>query len=332
MLWIEKYRPADLSDILGQERVVSHLESFAETGMLPHLLLTGPHGTGKSASMECLATALYGEFPGVNTTIIQVSDLFSLGKKYLEKDERYSHIYHKEDSLLSNFKNITRWYASIRPLDAEFKMMVFEEASSLTRDAQSALRRIMERYSRTCRFIFISNHTSGIIPAITSRCLSFFFAPLDEEIITGHLYHILEREGLSRADVSHDNVDLIVHASGGDMRKAIMLLQAMVEAGASFDLLRCSQTEAGQVAYAAFQAMSRGEMDNATRRIETLMVEYGLSSAEVLAEIRAAAKREYNDPRIAEALGDTDFVLGHCNNEYVQLNALVSRIIHDVFS
>jgi replication factor C small subunit len=332
MLWIEKYRPTHFSEILGQEKVVSHLSSFAEAGTFPHLLLTGPHGTGKSASMECLASALYGEFPGANVTVIQVSDLFSLGKKYLEKEERYAHIYQKDQSLLTNFKNITRWYASIRPLDAEFKMVVFEGASSLTREAQSALRRIMERYSRTCRFVLISTHTSGIIPAISSRCLPFFFGPIDDDNITRHLYHVLEMEGFSTGDVSGDELDLIVQASGGDMRKAMVLLQTMVESGKSFDLLACSQTEAGQIAYAAFCAMARGEMDQAIQRIERLMVEYGLSSDEVVQQIRLAAKREYNDPRIADAIGEADHKLGHCNNEYVQLNALVSRIINEVFS
>jgi len=332
MLWIEKYRPTQFSEILGQSGVISHLSSFAEAGTFPHLLLTGPHGTGKSVSMECLASALYGDFPGPNVTVIQVSDLFSLGKKYLEKEERYAHIYQKDQSLLANFKNITRWYASIRPLDAEFKMVVFEGASSLTREAQSALRRIMERYSRTCRFVLISTHTSGIIPAISSRCLPFFFAPLGEKDITAHLYHVLEMEGFSEGDVSGDELDLIVQAAEGDMRKAMVLLQTMVESGKSFDLLRCSQTEAGQMAHAAFCAMVRGEMDSAKQRIERLMIEYGLSSEEVVQQIRAAAKREYNDPRIADALGDTDHILGHCNNEYVQLDALVSRIVNEVFS
>ena len=76
MLWIEKYRPTGFSEILGQPRVVSHLTSFARAGTVPHLLLTGPHGTGKSVSMECLASTLFGEFPGPNITVIQVSDLF----------------------------------------------------------------------------------------------------------------------------------------------------------------------------------------------------------------------------------------------------------------
>jgi replication factor C small subunit len=332
MLWIEKYRPTGFSEILGQPRVVSHLHSFAKAGTFPHLLLTGPHGTGKSVSMECLASTLFGEFPGPNITVIQVSDLFSLGKKYLEEQEPYAHIYQKDKSLLVNFKNIARWYASIRPLDAEFRMMVFEGASSLTREAQSALRRIMERYSRTCRFVLISTHTSGIIPAISSRCLPFFFAPLDSDVITGHLCHVLEMEGFSIGDVSGDDLDLIVQASDGDMRKAMVLLQTMVESGTSFDLLRCSQTEAGQVAHAAFCAMVRGEMDSAVQRVEKLMIEYGLSSGEVVRHIRAAARIEYNDPRIVDALGDTDHILGHCNNEYVQLNTLVSRIVKEVFS
>ncbi|HUU76250.1 MAG TPA: AAA family ATPase [Methanoregulaceae archaeon] len=331
MLWIEKYRPRDFSQILGQENVVARLNSFAEAGTIPHLQFTGPHGTGKSICMECLASALFKDSIDENLTIIQAADLFALGKKYLENKERYAHIYRKDQSLLTNFKNITRWHASIRPLDAEFRLIVFEGASSLTREAQAALRRIMERYSRTCRFILISTHPSGIIPAIRSRCLPFFFSSLDEEIIRANIQTVLNSEKLSVTDIPTDEIDLIVQAADGDLRKALVLLQSRVESGKSFDLLRCSRTEVSQVAHAVFTAMVAGDMDTAIRRIEILMIEYGLSPDEVLQEIRTAAKREYNDPRIAESIGNADYVIRHCNNEYIQLNALVSRIVTEVF-
>ena len=103
---------------------------------------------------------------------------FFYGKKYLEADDRYSHIYRKDESLINNFKHIIRWYASLQPLDAPFKMVVIDDAQELTRDAQSSLRRTMERYSRTCRFILCTTHPAAIIPAIASRCVPFFFGPV----------------------------------------------------------------------------------------------------------------------------------------------------------
>ncbi|MDP3563633.1 MAG: AAA family ATPase, partial [Methanoregula sp.] len=183
MLWIERYRPKEFREILGQEPAIRLLSSFAKDRTLPHLILTGPHGTGKSTAVECFARSLYGDDWDLNTSLFQTADLFSQGKALLEQDERYTHLYQKNLSLINNFKHIIKWYASLRPLDTEFKLMVFEDAHTLTLDAQQALRRIMERSSGTCRFIFTTTNQSSIIPPIASRCLPLFFAPLDQNVM-----------------------------------------------------------------------------------------------------------------------------------------------------
>jgi replication factor C small subunit len=330
MLWIEKYRPVSFGEIVGQERVVQHLQSFATGGSLPHLLISGPHGTGKSVAVECVARILYGDHWVENCTVLHVSDLFLLGKKYLEDDERYAHIYRKDESLINNFKHIIRWYASLRPLNAPFKMIVIDDASALTRDAQSSLRRTMERYSQTCRFVFCTTHPAAIIPAIASRCIPFFFGPVPPGLATSHLQSILAKEKPERC-CTDDDIDLIVQDSGGDLRRSVMLLQVATESGEQFDLAKFRETETGMVAFGIFSAIEAGDGATANRRIESLMIEYGLSGSEVLAELRKVLKREYNDPRIACALADTDYLIGHCNNEYIQLNALAARIIDEVF-
>jgi len=199
MLWIEKYHPEKLTDILGQEPVTQHLSTFAASKCVPHLILTGPHGTGKSAAIECFAKMLYQENWELNTSVFQTSDLFLQGKAYLEQDDRYAHLYQKSQSLITNFKYIIKWYASLRPLDAEFKLMVFEDAHSLTKDAQQALRRIMEQASTTCRFIFSTTNQSALIPPVTSRCLPLFFSPVDQNVMLTHLRAIRERENSGNA-------------------------------------------------------------------------------------------------------------------------------------
>ncbi len=330
MLWIEKYRPAGFEEIIGQERVVQHLKSFASARSLPHLIISGPHGTGKSVAVECVARELYGENWAGNCTVIHASDLFLLGKKYLEDDERYAHIYRKDESMINNFKHIIRWYASLRPLDAPFKMVVIDDASALTRDAQSSLRRTMERYSQTCRFVFCTTHPAALIPAIASRCIPFFFGPIAPELAQAHLRAILDKE---RPDgcCNDDEIDLIVQASGGDLRKSVMLLQVASESGVPFDLAKAGESEVTMIAAAIYLAIASGDGVSANRRIESLMIEYGLSAGEVLAELRKVLKREYNDPRVASALADTDYLIGHCNNEYIQLNAFAARLMDEVF-
>jgi replication factor C small subunit len=331
MLWIEKYRPESLTNILGQEPVVHHLTNFAASKTLPHLLLTGPHGTGKSVAIECFAKALYQDNWELNTSVFQTADLFLQGKAYLEQDDRYAHLYEKSQSLITNFKYIIKWYASLRPLDAEFKLMVFEDAHTLTRDAQQALRRIMERSSSTCRFIFSTTNQSALIPPLTSRCLPLLFSPLNQDVMLDHLQTIRERENSGSHSCSDDDLELIVQAAQGDMRRAILLLQAALEAGRCQDLFTISQSETANIAALALEALKNGDMHNAIRRLESLMIDYGLSGREVFLEIRTIAQREFNDPSLAIALADAEYRIHHGNNEFVQMGAFASGI-RDVFT
>lgn len=331
MLWIEKYRPKTFDEIAGQDQVTGRLKAAAGRKNIPHLLLSGPSGTGKSAAVECLSRELYGDaWPG-NTTTIVVSDLFEQGKRYLEADERYGHLYRRDESLLTNFKNITRSFASIRPLDTTFRLLIFEGASSLPREAQQALRRTMERYSRTCRFVFVTRRPSGIIPAISSRCLPFFFSPLPPDIVEGHLMAILARESGPGSDRYRDQVEFIVQAAGGDLRKAVLLLQVCARSGGEAALASSFQTETGRLAQAALSAIACRDPVTAIRSLELLIIEYGLTSQEVLAEFRGAVRRDFHDPRIVGAIADADYALTRCNNEYIQLNAMVARIVEEVF-
>lgn len=331
MLWIEKYRPEKLNDILGQEPVVRHLSNFVASKTIPHLLLTGPHGTGKSAAVECFAKALYQENWELNTSVFQTADLFLQGKAYLEQDDRYAHLYEKNQSLITNFKYIIKWYASLRPLDAEFKLMVFEDAHNLTRDAQQALRRIMERTSMTCRFVFSTTNQSALIPPLTSRCLPLFFSPINQDTMLRHLQTIRKQENSGNHSCSDDELELIAQAAQGDMRRAIMLLQAALEAGRCQDLFAISQSETANIAAYAIDALKNGDVHNAIRRLESLMIDYGLSGSEVFNEVRTIAQREYNDPSLAIALADAEYRIHHANNEFVQMGAFASGI-REVFT
>lgn len=331
MLWIEKYRPKDFSGIIGQDEVARHLLSFAEQKSVPHMLLIGQHGTGKSSALECLSRHIYGDYWDENTSIFRTGDLFGRGKAYLETEDRFQHIYRKDASLITNFKYIVKWYASMRPLDAEFKIMVFEDAEALTFEAQQALRRIMERYSATCRFIFSATNQSGIIPAISSRCLPLFFAPIPDDLVIARLSEIRETEGVSPDDVTGEDLELIAHSARGDLRKAIMFLQLFAEIGHDLNLAELSRSETEAITATAFAALKNGDHARAKQVVETLLIEYGLTGREVLEEIREVARREYNDPRLAVAIADCDVRLCHGNNDFIQLNAMLAEIIEEVF-
>jgi len=331
MLWTERYRPSRLEEICGQDPVIERLNSFAASGTIPHLMLSGPHGTGKSVAIECFAKKLYGENWEMNTSVFQTADLFSQGKKMLEDDERYAHLYQKSQSLIVNFKYILKSYASMRPLDAAFKLMVFEDAHALTRDAQQGLRRIMERYSNTCRFIFSTTNQSAIIPAITSRCLPLFFAPINTSTMIRHMVAIRAQENGGAVPCSDDDLELIAQAAQGDLRKALLLLQVALESGQCKNVQGISLSETETITASAIDAIRKGDTRTAIRQLESLMIDYGFSGREVLFEVRTIARRDYNDPRLAIAIADADYRVGHCHSEYVQIDAFATGI-RDVFS
>ena len=324
MLWIEKYRPAAFCGIVGQDRPVALLESAAERGTVPHLLLAGPSGSGRMCAVRCLAAALYGEHAEENTTVIATGDLFAEGRAYLEADERFTHLYRKDESVLSNVKRIVRTYAGIRPLDAEFKLMVFTEADAMPAEMQQALRRTMERYSRTCRFVLVTARQSAIIPAIASRCLPVVFRPLSTEAVTGILAEIVKAEGVET--VSEDDLGMIAVAARGDVRRAIMLLEVAARSGGSIAYGKFEVSGAERGAREVLEALGDGDLAGAQRTAESLMIDDGLTGRELLLEIRKATKRELHDTEIAIAIAEADAEIAGGASEFVQVGALIARL------
>ncbi|HWQ67606.1 MAG TPA: AAA family ATPase [Methanospirillum sp.] len=331
MFWIERFRPDRLDQIVGQERVIEVLKRFGDAKTLPHLLVSGAHGTGKTTAVLATLKSLYGDSWQENTTIFQTSDLMEQGRTYLENDDRFVHLYKSDESFLSNIKHVINTYASIRPMNTDFKVVWFEDAHTLSQEIQHALRRIMERYSSTCRFIFCTTHASSLIPPISSRCLPLFFSPLPREKVYSRLIEILQATGTPEGAVSADELSLLVAAAGGDLCKAIMYLQVRIETGEEITPDTFEESEARKIATAAFRAMQSKDITTAQRRLEGLMIEYGLSATEVLDELRLAARREFYHPDIITYIAEADHTLTHAGNEYIQVNALAARIVNEVF-
>jgi replication factor C small subunit len=146
------------------------------------------------------------------------------------------------------------------------------------------------------------------------------------------LGRILDREAPGRRRELQEEVELIVHASAGDLRKATMLLQILVESGKGVGTGETAGSEAGNVALQAVRAMRARDFAAAQRTCESLLIDYGLSGREVLREIHRAVKQEYHDPRIVRILGEADDAMERAGNEFVQVNAMIARVIQEVFS
>jgi len=141
-----------------------------------------------------------------------------------------------------------------------------------------------------------------------------------------HLRRIKECEKPGVTTCSDDDLDLIVQAAAGDLRRAILLLQVALETGKCQDLPIIAQSETATIAASAVAALKEGDVRGANRRFESLMIDYGLSGSDVLAEIRIIMKREYNHPALATALADAEYRMRHANNEFIQVSAFTTGI------
>jgi replication factor C small subunit len=323
MLWTEKYCPKTFDKILGQESSVLQLKSYAANFNLPHLMIIGRSGCGKSTSLEAFSREFYREFASENTTILPVSAMFSQGHAYFSENDRFATLYRKDKSVLANFKYIVKWHASLKPLSAEFRLIVFDDADGLSRDAQAALRRIMEKYSRTCRFIFVVNSVSSIIAPIRSRCVPLYFLPIDRNLMRRRLLEILVCEGVL-GTISEENLEMLIFGANGDLRRALVWLELMVLHGVT-NFAELSDTKTGTLARAAVVACQHGDEESARKIAENLMIDYGLSGLAVIGLIREEL-RGVLTPDTALLFSDADLSIRAGSNEYLQMNWFVSQL------
>jgi replication factor C small subunit len=323
MLWIEKYRPTSFDEVIGQTSPVKQLSAYAALGNLPHLMVIGRSGCGKSSALEVFSRQFYTESAAENTTVLPVSVMFSQGHTYFAENDRFAHLYQKNKSVLANFKYVVRWHASLKPLSAPFRLIIFDGAGDLTKDAQAALRRIMERYSQTCRFIFVTSSLASIIDPIRSRCVPLYFLPIDETTMRTYLKNVLEQEGCA-GSISDENLDMLILGSAGDLRKALVWLELMALHDVS-DLSELMTTETGELSAAAVLAAGRGDFATAQKIVENLQIEYGMNAGDVLRSLRSCLIGNIT-PDLALLFSKADITLVEGQNEYLQMNAFVAEL------
>ncbi|KAI5866860.1 putative replication factor protein [Durotheca rogersii] len=211
--WVEKYRPKTLSDVTAQDHTVNVLQRTLQASNLPHMLFYGPPGTGKTSTILALAKELYGP-EMIKSRVLELN----------ASDERGISIVREKvkDFARMQLTNPPAGYRSRYPCPP-FKIIILDEADSMTQDAQSALRRTMETYSKITRFCLICNYVTRIIDPLASRCSKFRFKSLDQGNAKRRLEEIASKEGVVLEDGA---VDALIRCSEGDLRKAITFLQS----------------------------------------------------------------------------------------------------------
>ncbi|CEL99846.1 unnamed protein product [Vitrella brassicaformis CCMP3155] len=201
--WVEKYRPRELIDVVGNEAAVERLRAIARDGSMPNLILAGPPGTGKTTSVLCLANTLLGD--AAKTAVLELN----------ASDDRGIDVVRNKIKMFATQKMILP--------SGRHKIVIMDEADALTENAQQALRRTMELHSSTTRFALACNASTKIIEPIQSRCAVLRFTRLSDKQVTARLKHIIEEE---KVDYVDSGLEALVFSAEGDMRNAINNLQS----------------------------------------------------------------------------------------------------------
>ncbi|KAG1677350.1 hypothetical protein FOA52_010729 [Chlamydomonas sp. UWO 241] len=272
--WVEKYRPKNVGEVAYQEEVVSTLTRALETANLPHLLFYGPPGTGKTSTALAIARQLYGP-ELMKTRVLELN----------ASDERgISVVREKVKSFAAAAVGAPAPGYPCPP----YKLLILDEADSMTQDAQNALRRTMETYSKVTRFCFICNYVSRIIEPLASRCAKFRFKPLNEGVMSARVMHICGREGVTLSD---NALSTLAAVSNGDLRRAITTLQSAVRLGGltvdAASILDVSGQVPGDVVGRLLAACKSPRFQDVQREVTNAVAE-GFAAQQLLLQLQAA--------------------------------------------
>ena len=307
---MEKYRPKKLDDVVGQDEIIERLNAYVKTKNVPHLLFAGPAGTGKTTCALALAKELYQDTWKQNFIELNASDERGIG------------------IIRGKIKN----FARTAPIGkSQFKIIFLDEADSLTSDAQSALRRTIEKHTRICRFILSVNFSSRVIEPIQSRCTIFRFSPIKEADIKEYMKKIAQKEKL---DISEDGLETLVFISRGDLRKAINVLQvgASVNKKINAELLyETSATAKPDDVKSLINTALTGNFMAARNKLYDLLIKYGLSGEDIIKQIHQnifdLAIPDESKIKLIEKAGETEFRLIEGSNAHIQLEALLAQFV-----
>ena len=307
-IWIEKYRPSNLSEVVGQTPITSRLKNYVKERSMPHLLFAGPAGTGKTTCALALAKELFGELWKHNLHELNASDERGI------------------DVVRGKIKE----FARTAPLGEDgFKIIFLDEADALTGAAQAALRRTMEKYSRTCRFVMSCNFSSKIIDPIQSRCAVFRFRPLKAEDVERYLKFVAVKEELN---IDKEAYESLTYLAQGDLRRAINGLQMAAAANVDITPDVVYQAVAAARPEEVKEALEMSLNNNfagARERLDTLQITYGLAGEDVIRQMhRSVRDIEVPDTikvQMIEKLAEADFRLSEGANARIQIEAVIAN-------
>lgn len=309
-IWTEKYRPSKFSEIKGQEKIVERVEAMVKLKNIPHLMFTGPAGIGKSTLALTIAKELYGDAWQQNFLELNSSD----------------------ERGIDTVRGIIKDFARVKPIENfSWKIIFLDECDNLTKDAQQALRRTMETFSQTTRFILSCNFSSKIIDPILSRCTVFRFKPLNEKEIKEIIANISEKEDLKITD---EVIKALFKISEGDCRKVENILQscAAIDKNINEELVYSlvSAARPKEIKDVMELALNGDFLKSRDRLLDT-MLKYGLSGLDTIKqmqkEIWGLNISEERKVYLTDKCGEIEFRIVEGSDEFVQIESFLANLI-----
>jgi replication factor C small subunit len=307
-IWTEKYRPREFSGIVGQKEIVRRVKNFVKQQNLPHLLFAGPAGVGKTTLALVVARELYGNEWKQNFLELNASDERGI------------------DVIRVKVKDFARTRAIG---NVPFKIIYLDECDALTREAQQALRRTMENYTQTCRFVLSCNYSSKIIDPIQSRCTLFRFKPLDKKEVFEIIEHIAKSEKLH---VDNDAKEALYQVTEGDCRRVENILQscaAIADKITDETVFSLSSVARPKEVKEVLETALKGKFLDARNKLLETMLRYGLSGLDVIKQIQKEIWELGIDDRqkvmLVDRCGEIEFRMVEGADEFLQLEALLAH-------
>lgn len=309
-VWVEKYRPKSLEEVVGQDEAVDRLKAYVKTNNVPHLLFAGPPGTGKTTSAIAMAKDLWGDDWRGRFLELNASDERGIGV------------------VRGKIKEFARVGSATH---GGFKIVFLDEADALTSDAQAALRRTMEKYTQTTRFVLSCNYSSKIIDPIQSRCAVFRFRPLTTDQVKSFIRRVAQAEGL---EVTQDGVDALVFVAKGDLRKTVNTLQVASALGGTVDaetIYKTTATARPEEVKELLETALDGDFMAARNKLDELLIDYGLSGEDVIRQVhRSVFDLTIPDSQkvlLVDRVGEVEFRMVEGANERIQIEALLAHFV-----
>ena len=309
-IWTEKYRPSKFEEVVGQQEIIKRVKSLVQALNIPHLLFAGPAGTGKSTLALIIVKELFGDAWKENYLELNASDERGI------------------DVIRQKVKDFARTKALE---NIPFKVIFLDEADALTKEAQQALRRTMENFTSTCRFILSCNYSSNIIDPIQSRCVILRFKLLEKKEIIEVIKRVAKQENLKLSD---DAYEALYEASEGDCRRAINLLQATASIaldinGEMINMIAASTKPAG-IRVVLDYALA-GDFLTARDKLLDLMLKESIAGSDI---VKLIQKEIWNLPiepeikvKMTEKTGEVEFRMIEGSDEFVQLQSLLASFV-----